>query len=530
MERDKANNAVYDKNYLLKNSSIISFFRGFGIVSGIILDALILAFFGVSNETDAFFVALAIPTIIGSVLDIQAPKVLVPFFTESLKEEGKEKTQYMVRNILTTWGIVLLLISLLYMVFVEFIIPLQIPGLHAETVKFSIHLSTFLIWLIILRGIGAILRSIINVHHRYMLPASTKFISNTISIIIVFLFYKQFGIQAAAFGLIIGGLAQITVLMFGAAREGFSYRFVCNFKDPDLHRVSRLFVYPLISHALHESRVLIENYLASYLAGGSLSIIRYANRIVSAVLGLLSGGILTTTLSLVSHFVADNKIADMKKSILQSIKILLLIVCSAGVWLIFTCKPMLILMFARGRFTATDATVISLVIALMVPAILFGRISATIQIPFFANYDMKTPFIVTLISLCLYTISVFNFVRIYDIYGFPIAFCLGNLVSAISISIFFNKKFGPLGWRKLNNFILQLSEVMLITVFGLILGLYINTYLDGANLYGKVTDFIIPTILGFTAFLMASILVRLIDYNSFSAFAKKKLQFIGIAR
>src|SRR5205814_7217398 len=53
-----------EKRYLIRNTSIVSVCRSVGVLTGLILDAVILASFGLGIETDAFFAALAIPFMI----------------------------------------------------------------------------------------------------------------------------------------------------------------------------------------------------------------------------------------------------------------------------------------------------------------------------------------------------------------------------------------------------------------------------------------------------------------------------------
>src|SRR6266550_6014577 len=87
--------------YLIKNASISTFWRTFGIVSGAVLDAIILARFGLGAETDALFASLAIPVLITSALDLQAPKILVPALTRCAENEGAEAAHELVKILIT---------------------------------------------------------------------------------------------------------------------------------------------------------------------------------------------------------------------------------------------------------------------------------------------------------------------------------------------------------------------------------------------------------------------------------------------
>src|SRR6266446_3101443 len=100
-------------NYLIRNASVTSLLRGIGVVSGLVLDATILAYFGLGKETDALFASMAIPLVISSALENQTPKVLVPVLTHSLEKEGPEATWDLLSKIINVTGAILLSVSIL---------------------------------------------------------------------------------------------------------------------------------------------------------------------------------------------------------------------------------------------------------------------------------------------------------------------------------------------------------------------------------------------------------------------------------
>src|SRR5437867_11789083 len=101
------------RSYLYKNASIAAFWAGLGVASGAILDAVIVAVFGLGRETDALFASMAIPFLVGSTLDVQTPKILIPALTHCLTQEGEEATCEFVRNLISTAVLILLCFSIL---------------------------------------------------------------------------------------------------------------------------------------------------------------------------------------------------------------------------------------------------------------------------------------------------------------------------------------------------------------------------------------------------------------------------------
>src|SRR5215471_17824073 len=113
--------------YLIKNASISTIWRALGIVSGAVLDATILAHFGLGSETDALFAALAIPTLITSALEIQSPKILIPAFTRCTEDEGNEAASELVSSLITTFAAILCGGAVCLSIFAHFLIRVQAP-------------------------------------------------------------------------------------------------------------------------------------------------------------------------------------------------------------------------------------------------------------------------------------------------------------------------------------------------------------------------------------------------------------------
>jgi len=79
------------RGYLARNAAIISIMSFTGVLLGLVLDALIVAVFGLGAETDAFFVACTIPLIIAALIQLQAKKVVLPY--SSILKKGRTNTK-----------------------------------------------------------------------------------------------------------------------------------------------------------------------------------------------------------------------------------------------------------------------------------------------------------------------------------------------------------------------------------------------------------------------------------------------------
>ncbi|MFZ0868408.1 MAG: lipid II flippase MurJ [Candidatus Sulfotelmatobacter sp.] len=503
--------------YLIRNASISTFWRSFGIVSGAVLDAIILARFGLGRETDALFASLAIPMLITSALDLQVPKILIPAITRCTEDEGEEAACELLRILITTFAVILGATVVGLSLFAHLLMRLQAPGFQAGTLQLGTRLFLVLLWLTFFQGLAPILQSFLFSRHRYMVPSLGRLITTLPAILFVSLYHARLGIYAAAMGLVLGGVTQLTLLSITARSHGLRFGLSWRPRDPRVYEILKNFRHPLLGHGMSESKVFVENFLASLLGGGNLSILRYATRIIEAISGVLLGGIVTSTLPLISVYASEKKFGEMKKSVLDAIRIITFLALPISCWLIFTGKPMIVLLYERGRFSGADAAHTALLMALLTPYVIFGRLIGITQTPFYARFDTKTPLLSVIMFFGIYTTAIALLSRTMGIYGFAIASSFASVMTAVTMSALLHRAFGPLGWKDLKKFGWRMTIVMGLTIFAFAIGHTIGGKFLSESLAAKLIRFLVPTALGFTAFLAASFGLRLLGRHHLTA-------------
>jgi putative peptidoglycan lipid II flippase len=503
--------------YLIRNAGISTFWRTLGIVSGAVLDAVILARFGLGGETDALFASLAIPLLITSALDLQTPKILIPVLTRCTEDEGNEAACELVKALITMFAAILCTIVLMLTVFAHSLIRVQAPGFHSDTLRLGVRLFIILVWLTLFQGLAPVLQSFLFSRHRYVVPSLSKLMTTVPAILVVTFYHAKFGIYSVAIGFLVGSLSQLLLLAITARSHGLRFGLRWRPRDARVQAIIKSFGHPLLGHGLSESKMFVENFLASLLGGGNLSVLRYASRIVEAISGVLLGGIVTSTLPLISVYASEKKFGEMKKSVLDAIRLILFLALPISCWLIFTGTPMIVLLFERGRFSGADAAHTALLIALLTPYVIFGRLIGITQTPFYARLDTKTPLLSVILFFAVYISTVSLLSKPMGIYGFAIASSFASVMTAVTMSALLHRAFGPLGWKDLKKFGVRMALVMGLTACAFAVGHTIGARFLAESLVDKLIRFLVPTALGFTAFLGASVAFRLLGRHHLDA-------------
>ena len=502
---------AFDRSHLIRKTGIVSICRTAGVLSGLILDAVILASFGLGKQTDAFFVALAIPILIDGTLSIQVTQALVPILASLEKESGPNSAWDFLSNVITVWFLVVSVLTCAAMAVAVYVIPLQVPGLDAEAIHMASKLNMLLVWLIPLSGLAAMLQGALLSLHHFWLASSTKALTNICIISVVFSLHRSIGIYSLALGYLGGFAIQSTALWIALWRRGFRYRWSSSCRDPHLRNTIRMVFYPLTGQALGECRTLIENFFASFYAPGVLSALRYAGRIIYALSGVLMGSVVTATTPVVAYYLADKDREGMKSTVRNGVKLLLFMSVPVCVWLAWTGDSLIGLLFERGQFSKADTELTSSLMALMSPYILFSRAISITQTPFYAVRDTKTLVIGMILSFLSYLLLTPPLLYEFGVYGFPLAMVASTALGALIMLLLLRRSFGAMDWGRLRTFSVQLLGASGLASLGLLLGRQPWMHFAMSGWSQKLLAVGVPSLLGIIGFFAGALIFRLID-------------------
>ena len=114
-------------------------------------------------------------------------------------------------------------------------------------------------------------------------------------------------IAAIAIGTVIGGLGQIALQWPVLHREGFRYRPVLDFRNPELRQILRLMGPGTLGLAAVQINVFVNTYLATTQPQGAVSWLNYAFRLMYLPIGLFGVSIATAALPDISRHAAAER-------------------------------------------------------------------------------------------------------------------------------------------------------------------------------------------------------------------------------
>lgn len=418
---------------LLRAFGTVSGFTLLSRVTGLARDFLTATLFGANAFTDAFFVAFRIPNLLRRIFAEGAfAQAFVPTLSRSKAAGDTEKTKGFISAVGSALIWSLLLITVLGVVFAPWIVNVIGGGLAKtpEAMSAATVMTRWMFPYILFISLVAFASGILNTWGRFALPAFTPVILNLCLIGCAVFLRETFDlpVYALAAGVVIGGIAQLALLVPALIKIGFIPKFNFNpiapFRDPEVRSILFLMAPVLLSVSVAQISLIINTRIASSLTAGSVSWITFADRLMefpTALLGVALAVVLTPSLSAAHQ---RNDQVEYNNLLDWGLRICVVLALPAMVGLGLLSEPLTALLFHYGQFTTADVKATSQAVAAYGLGIL-GLVAIKILAPgFFARQDTKTPVRIA--------IAVLIFTQILNLILVP---SLQHVALALSISL-----------------------------------------------------------------------------------------------
>ncbi len=420
-------------------SRILGFFR----------DMVIAHFFGAGMAADAFFVAFRIPNLWRRLVGEGSLTIsFIPVYTEYLQQRSEKEIKEVTHAAFTLMGLVLLLITLFGILFSPVLIQVIAPGFARIPEKFqlTITLNQIIFPYLFFMGLFALCMGILNSYRHFFAPAIAPIFLNISIILSVFLFYHSFQkpVMTLAIGVLAGGVIQFLFQIPFLWQKGITFRFNFHFGHPAIKRIGGLMVPGLIGTGVYQLNVFIDTIFASFLPGGSVSYLFFADRLLEFPLGIFAVAIGMASLPSLSGLASQGKMEELKDTLSFVFRLTSFISIPAMVGLIALKTPIINLLFQRGLFdySATEMTAKAL---LCYSVGLWAIAGARTLVPaFYALQDTWTPLKIALICLGANVVlnAIFIFFTPLKHAGLALATSLSSILNLALLCRKLNPKLG----------------------------------------------------------------------------------------
>jgi putative peptidoglycan lipid II flippase len=482
-----------------------------GIFAGVVLDIMVVAMFGMSWRTDAYFIAVTIPLVIITLMMLQATRVVQPLFINKRQTEGKQEGWNYLNLIITGGTGIVAACSAVGVLLSPLLMRLQAAGSGNDETLLAIRLSMFLFLILPLNFPVVVMRAALQSLGIFALPGSMKFFESLFKILLLWSVGRTLGVEALVWGTLAGALFEILVFYLVLRAKGFRFHAVWRFKHPDMIQAYSLMLFPLVGQACAVGVESLTNALGSMLGPGNVTALRLATRIIESFAGLLVGSIVIAAMPTIAESAVVRDWQATRKHLQHGLYLLLLVSIPFSIWLAMVNHPLIALLYQRSNFSAADTTLVANILLTMIPYLFLGRFRGLLELPFFAQQDTKTPVLSAMVSAILFVATSFLLVRVAGVYGISIGRSLGYGLGAWFLIHLLHRRIGKIGFGAVRDVSIRICGASLVMALFIWVGSWVAGSLPVHALAAKAIAVGLPTAFGSVALLLSLFVLGVFD-------------------
>ncbi len=366
---------------------------------------LIAAALGAGPLADAFFLALRLPNLFRALFAEGAfSAAFVPVFVARLEQRGLSAAHAFGAVVAS----VLLIVVVPFTLLAEWAMPVVIaalaPGFPPTGARFeaALELARITFPYLILITMTAFFAAVLNGLSRFAAAAAAPLLLNLVLIAMLLGAAPWFATpaHALAWGVLIGGLAQLVLVMVASWRAGMRILPGIVRPSPELSRFGRLMGPGILGSGVTQINVLVGTVFASLLPG-AIAWLSYAHHLVHlpvAVVGLAVRTALLPALARRVHGV-DAGSGQTEQQQASMLALGLSVPAAIGLWAVADLA--IEVLFERGSFSPVDTAATAAALrayAWGVPAMVL--VQALVS-AFFARFDTATPVKLAAVALLI---------------------------------------------------------------------------------------------------------------------------------
>lgn len=433
----------------IKNSSIT--LMGVILVSkivGMLRDVVIANYFGTSNVSDAFLIALSVPTLLFYLIGHALSTAYIPMYNRVKVEKGEKAAQRFSDNLLTIAMILSTLIVLVLLFFPGVVVKIFAAGFDQKTADIAIRLIRISTPSIFIMCAVYVFGGYLQANKNFLVPAAISLPRNVVIVIAVAL-AASLGLDWLGYGLLASYVVELLVLLPFVIKKGYLYKPCVNLKDDYMRQTMYMVVPIVLGVCVGQVNKIVDKSMASIIVEGGISALTYASIINNAVQEVLVTGIVTILFAKCSEYVAKQEHDKVKQKLSGTINAMILLLTPAcvGVWIL--AEPIVSLVLCHGEFDQHSLQMTAGALRFYILGLLFLAIRDTMVKVFYAYKETKTTTIVSITAIAGNIIMNIVLGMLMGINGLALATSLSAAYSCVLLYVLLRKKIGDYGLKNM---------------------------------------------------------------------------------
>ncbi|MCP5380692.1 MAG: murein biosynthesis integral membrane protein MurJ [Novosphingobium sp.] len=414
---------------LVRNVGTIGGLTAISRVFGFARDMLMARVLGAGLAADAFQLAFILPNTFRRLFAEGAFSVaFVPMYTRALNgEDGEAAAARFADDVLAIFVWVLLGFSALAMIAMPGIVWMlasdfqQVPGKF----ELSVLLSRITFPYLMLISLVAMLSGLLNARSRFGPGAFAPVLLNIVLItgIIVGWWLRGEGGDdrivgmALAVSVSLAGVAQLLYLWIAARHTGIRFHLHLPRITPEVKRLGILILPATFGAGIYQISQFVDTFFATTLPQGSLTLLKYADRLNQMPLGIVGIALGTAILPMLARHIQTDNLGEAQRLQTNAVEMALLLTLPAAAALAVCAPAFVTAFFVGGKMTDADGQTMAMIVTALVAGLPSYVLVKVFQPAFFSREDTRTPVWVAAFALVVNIAINFAVVPRYGIVG-----------------------------------------------------------------------------------------------------------------
>lgn len=388
---------------LVRNVGTIGGLTALSRVFGFARDILLARVLGAGMAADAFQLAFVLPNTFRRLFAEGAFSVaFVPMYTRTLTGEGgEEAADRFASDVLSVFVWALLGFSALAMIAMPGIVWLLAREYQEVPGKFELAytLSRVTFPYLGLVSLVAMLSGLLNAHSRFAPGAFVPVLLNVVLIagIVTGHFLREAGgtdvtvAWSISIAVAASGVAQLAYMGWASRKAGVRLRITAPKFTPEVKRLGMLILPATFGAGVYQISQFVDTFFATSLAQGSLTLLKYADRLNQMPLGIVGIALGTAILPMLARHIHSDDRAGAQRLQANAVEIATLLTLPAAAALAICAPAFVTAFFVGGKMTPENGAIMAQIVVALVAGLPSYVLVKVFQPAFFSREDTRTP-------------------------------------------------------------------------------------------------------------------------------------------
>jgi putative peptidoglycan lipid II flippase len=435
--------AVAEGTRVARRAGTVAGFTLLSRILGYTRDAVMAHAFGAGVAFDAFVAAQTIPNVFRRLVAEGTLMIaFVPLLAQEEEQRGLPGMRRFASAVLGALLPLLVVLTALGMLFPGLLVDAFASGFDGERARLAERMTRIMMPFLFFVSLVAVAGGALNARGVFAPPAAAPVFLNLaiIGATLGATTWFDVPIEAAAWGVLAGGVLQLLLQIPFLAKAGLWVRPAWRPRDPSLRTLLVRMGPAVFGVGVYQLNLVVIRQIASFLPQGQLSCYFYATRLEEFALGVFAVSISIAALPTLSQHAARNDLSAFRRTLLGALRATNFITIPSMVGLFALALPIVSVLFQHGAFAAGDAELTARLVRVMAFALVPIGLVRVLVPAYYAVGDTRLPVGAAATSLAGTAIIGLALQGPLEIFGLTIATAVAAALQLTVLVVFFGRR------------------------------------------------------------------------------------------